>query len=1234
MVRATEPQDSPREGQRLDASSADEVRRRWEAAVGPGARPESTLRAPVGGTLVAPIQPPRLDHAGTRPGDGWRLPRCLTTAGGQFVLETLLGEGGMGLVYRARQTSVDRQIAVKVIRPEFASQSDRREHFLSEAMVTGGLDHPNVVPIHDLGATPDGTVFYAMKEVRGTPWSEVIGRRSEEENLEILLRVADAVAFAHSKGIVHRDLKPGNVMLGDYGEVLVMDWGLALRIGPEGRPLGGSRTGAGGTPAYLAPEMALGATDHIGPACDIYLLGGILYEIVTGLRPHAGEGVMGCLTAAAGNQIQPTHRDDELVRIARRAMATDPAARYADVKAFQQAIREYRHHAESLILEARARERLERVQRNPSGDLYGEYGEVISGYRQALALWAGNVRAVKGLRQVREAFAECALQRGDLSLAQSQVRAIGDECGEFLLVDGGTAADRRLPGPQPPAAEATGPRGRAATSPQEPPSRLPEPTALATRVRAAAVRAARRERVARLSRTAAVTAGAITVAVSIAAAVVTRRQRDRAVQAEAASAAQHRRADAARDRADVALASLQREDYANVIALADRRIAAGEIAQAEDLLWNTPAERRHWEWGRCLYLCHQELLTLRGQTGAIGSLAFSPDGTRLLSADGVSVWLWDVSTDGGGRDLRGAGGARCVAFSPDGRLIATGHTDSSVVLWDAASGMKLRAFPGRKVPLGAIAFAPDNALIAVAEMDNEGDADGGETRVLEVATGRGVATFRGLRALARCVGFSPDGRRLVTVPGDAVHVWDTHNGREILTLAVRAVSAVFSPDGATLYVVGTRGLAGAWDAATGVQRATFVGHTDMVLAVAVSADGARVVTAGIDRTARAWDAATGKELLCIGTQVPAWSAALTPNGRLLATGGADGAVRLWDTARELSTVSIPGRPAGFSDGHARLVTVGHGAVTLWDARTGERLGELGARPDAVHAVLSADSRRLFASQGDGALAIWDLERGRRLTEMKGQAGPVRSLDLSPDGTRAASIAGEPPRRGDGNPVCVWDTATGERLVELTGHEATVWSVRFSADGRQVVTGSADGTARTWDAATGRELCVLRRAGTRTSPVMAAALSPDGCRVVAGYGAHPEAVAVLWDVASGQERAVLKGHSSRVISVAFSPDGRRVFTTARDQSLRVWDAESGRELLALQYPGSELLSLAAGTGDGRALALSRIGATTLVLNTLDWALRREDLGPMKRAAYQAWLRENGSAPALVPEPGQR
>ena len=189
------------------------------------------------------------------------------------------------------------------------ADAERREKFLSEAVVTGDLDHPNIVPIYELGTNEDNALFYSMKRVQGTPWSKV-HRREERwtENLEILMKVADAVAFAHANGVVHRDLKPENVMLGDFGEVLVMDWGLALATasfrhadfvtGPDSM---------GGTPAYMAPEMATGPFELIGPASDIYLLGALLFEIVTGLPPHNGDDGRG-LPVGRGAERNPAHR--------------------------------------------------------------------------------------------------------------------------------------------------------------------------------------------------------------------------------------------------------------------------------------------------------------------------------------------------------------------------------------------------------------------------------------------------------------------------------------------------------------------------------------------------------------------------------------------------------------------------------------------------------------------------------------------------------------------------------------------------------------------------------------------------------------------------------------------------------------------------------------------------------------------------------------------------------------
>ena len=223
----------------------------------------------------------------------------------------------MGNVYTAKQSSLDRMIAVKVIKPLPKEKRDklnesgklneveyeRRQQFLSEAVVTGDLDHPNIVPIHDIAVAADDTLFYAMKRVVGKPWSESITEKSRDENLEILLKVCDAIAFAHTRGVVHRDIKPENIMLGDFGEVLVMDWGLALaKPGFEKKDSITVVAGLGGTPAFMAPEMALGPVERIGPESDVYLLGATLYYIITGHAPHKAVNVSQCIKAVAGKQ--------------------------------------------------------------------------------------------------------------------------------------------------------------------------------------------------------------------------------------------------------------------------------------------------------------------------------------------------------------------------------------------------------------------------------------------------------------------------------------------------------------------------------------------------------------------------------------------------------------------------------------------------------------------------------------------------------------------------------------------------------------------------------------------------------------------------------------------------------------------------------------------------------------------------------------------------------------------
>lgn len=335
-----------------------------------------------------------------------------------FEIIRELGRGGMGKVYLARQRSLDRSVAIKVIKPSVASNPAVRESFLAEAVITGALEHPNIVPIYELCSNHNGESFYAMKEVRGTPWTKSIGTNSEAENLDILLRVADAIGFAHARGVVHRDLKPDNVMIGEFGEVLVMDWGLALPTPDFHKPNAIRHSGPAGTPQYMAPEMAAGNVELIGPLSDVYLLGGLLFRSLVGKSPHAGPNARKVVEAAIRNEIVPTDRHDDLMAIALKAMATQPADRYPSAKAFQAAIREYQAHASSLALTIHAEAELQTARESGT---YRTFEKALIEFEEALRLWNGNTRASTGLSRARFDYANTAFERKDFDLAAEQL---------------------------------------------------------------------------------------------------------------------------------------------------------------------------------------------------------------------------------------------------------------------------------------------------------------------------------------------------------------------------------------------------------------------------------------------------------------------------------------------------------------------------------------------------------------------------------------------------------------------------------------------------------------------------------------------------------------------------------------------------------------------------------------------------------------------------------------------
>jgi PAS domain S-box-containing protein len=350
---------------------------------------------------------------------------------GEYRIVGRLGSGGTGVVYQAHQRAIEREVAIKVLRQELSYNALSRQRFITEARVIGGLDHPNVIAIHEVCKDENGTLFYSMKRIDGTSWDQRINQMSKNENLETLLGVANGIRYAHSRGLIHRDIKPENVMLGKFGEVLLADWGLAISHNSKESSTGISSS-IGGTPAYMAPELAYGDNDSISFQTDIYLLGATLFHILTGFPPHRGENLLECVRSAAHNEIQPTDVQGELMDIAMRAMQSDPADRYQTVEEMIDAIDHEQQHTESARLVRRARERLSAATHEKQ---YEDYRIADAILNEALTIWAENPSALESRRELQLRFAELATEQGDLDLAWSIYEAAGEaESDAAMLV--------------------------------------------------------------------------------------------------------------------------------------------------------------------------------------------------------------------------------------------------------------------------------------------------------------------------------------------------------------------------------------------------------------------------------------------------------------------------------------------------------------------------------------------------------------------------------------------------------------------------------------------------------------------------------------------------------------------------------------------------------------------------------------------------------------------------------
>jgi WD40 repeat protein len=620
--------------------------------------------------------------------------------------------------------------------------------------------------------------------------------------------------------------------------------------------------------------------------------------------------------------------------------------------------------------------------------------------------------------------------------------------------------------------------------------------------------------------------------------------------------------------------------------------------------------------------------------GILG-VAISPDGKLAASGSGRldplgsvadnSVRVWEIATGkeiylldatkGGHTDT-----VTGVAFSPDGRILASNSIDTTIILWDVATGTVIRRLQGHEDWVNRVVFTPDgrrlvsdsgnflNTIIPIPGLSTR-DAS---VRLWDVASGQELLRFgegeKGHTAPVMGLAVSADGTRVAS--GDAsgvIILWDMSTGKEIRRMESPGdwVSGLsFTPDGsALLSALGKPSIGGTgatstlmvmWDPQTGQKVREFVGHTNVVSSVAVSPDGRTALTGSADYTLRLWDLASGQELQRFtGHSDWIFDVKLTPDGQRAVSVSSDATARVWDIVpgnqiRRFDMDTLPPVHAVdiSADGSRALSGHEENFVVLWNVSTGQIIRRLQfdtpASTSAVYAVaLSPDGKLAAAGDLAGHVLLWDTANGEILQHLESHTSAVLALAFSPDGTEIVTASGKPQQAqsDSDNTIRLWDVATGTEIRRFEGHQASVWSVAFSPDGRRIVScsgnllGDEDNSIRVWDKNSGAELVRFEAHDDKVNSVV---FSPDGSHILSG---SDDTTARLWSIETGREVHRFEGHTGFITSVLFDPDQQVIITSSDDDTIRLWHVTTGDEIYRIEGYQDTILDTAL-TADGR------------------------------------------------------
>jgi WD40 repeat protein len=972
---------------------------------------------------------------------------------GEYELLEELGQGGMGRVYKARQRRLGRLVALKVIRADGAPAEADRLRFRTEAEAAARLDHPNIVPVYEVGAH-DGQPYLAQRYVAGGPLSRYLDRFRDDPRAAagLVATLARAVHHAHQRGVLHRDLKPGNVLLeGPDGPVVphVADFGLARLLDQDA---GLTRTGElVGTPSYMAPEQAGGGgAAIITTATDVYGLGAILYALLTGRPPFAGPTVLQTLEQVKGREPDRPRRlnprvDRDLETICLTCLAKDPHRRYASALALAEDLESWLGHRPVAARPASPGERLAKwVRRRPAaaalicviaaavlallaGSLWHNHslGEALADSDRLRRAGLGREARLRDLLYVADLrLAKEAWDNGDLTqLAELLDRhrpadgaadqrgfewhwlkwCLGARAGTLKAHDGGLLC------------AAASPDGRF----------------LVTADRKGAVKVWDRASLKQVGSLAGHTDEVQRAVFSRDGRTLATCSKDRSI----------RLWDVATWKQAGCLSGIHQMTVTSVAFSPDGALLASCDRDHRLVLWELPRGRVVRSWA-----AHPDI---------IHDVAFAPDGRTLGSVGNDNcARLWDLASGTERACLRAGHDLLTLAFSPDGKTLAVGGYADIVRLWD----LEDRASPPVDLPAGvtwSLAFAPSGSRLAAG-------CDVGLVHVWDLVPGRREARLR--KPLHRRRG---RGRAVVFVRGDdlllaafeedgTVEVWDLERlaaGWETLPgLPPYLWSIALSPDGRRAaswhgnkaYILGL--LSGRVEHSSQAPGSPF--------RVAISPSGEALAAACGEKGTWVWDVASGRKVLTL--QDPSdfvRAVAFSPAGNLVATGNRNNCARLWAWPSGELRATCGGHAGGcdylaFSvDGRTLAVSSGDHTVSLWDTATGERRGLLPGHGVSVTAVVFAPDGRTLATGGqDGTIRLWEVASGELRATLSGHWKGVSGLAFSPDGRTLAS-------QGEDEVVKLWHPGTGQELFTLTTPFHLAAGIAFTSDGRALVAGA-------------------------------------------------------------------------------------------------------------------------------------------------------------------------------------